>query len=33
MLEKQESMICYQTCSWNGCNAGYDTLSPTSYLL
>ncbi|XP_025111734.1 uncharacterized protein LOC112574718 [Pomacea canaliculata] len=25
IIEKQESMVCYQTCSWDGCNSGYGT--------
>lgn len=30
-IEKQESMVCYHTCSWSGCNAGYGSMM--TYLL
>ncbi|KAL8587497.1 hypothetical protein ACOMHN_000903 [Nucella lapillus] len=29
-IENQDLVICYQTCSWDGCNAGYGS---KAYLL
>lgn len=33
VLDNEETTICYHTCSWDGCNAGYDTDSPNNYLI